>query len=236
MDYNSYLAQIANLMAADPTTPEFALMVQGMIPYAEGRIYRELDLLNTVVVNGAQSLTAGVRSFQLPTNGVNGIFYTVTGVNVITPVTAVNADAGERNQLTAVSMDYLNAVWNSGNRKGVPKEFAMVNQFNIIVGPWPDANYLIEIIGTVQPAPLSIANPTTFLTAYLPDLFVAASMVFVSGYQRDFGSQSDNPQQAQSWESQYQTLFKSALLLELRKKWAGIGWTSLSSAPVSPTR
>jgi len=235
MNYTSYIAQIANLMAADPTTTEFLLMVDGMIPYAENRIYRELDLLNTVVANATQNLTAGNRSFTLPTNATNGIFYTVTGVNVITPYTAT-ADTGTRNQMTAVSMDYLNAVWNSGDRPGVPKEFAMVNQFNIIVGPWPDQDYPIEIIGTVQPAPLSATNPTTFLTVYLEDLFTAASMVFASGYMRDFGSQADNPQQAQSWENQYQTLFKSATLLELRKKFAGPGWTSLSSTPISPKR
>lgn len=236
MDYNSYLAQIANLMAADATTPEFALMVQGMIPYAEGRIYRELDLLNNVVVNATQTLTAGSRLFQLPTNGANGSFYTVTGVNIVTPASAATADEGTRNEMTAVTMDYLNAVWNSGNVKGVPKEFAMVNQFNIIVGPWPDANYIVEVIGTIQPQPLSLSNTTTFLTTYLPDLFIAASMIFASGYMRDFGSQADNPQQAQSWESQYENLFKSAGMLELRKKWAGPGWTPLSAIPISPTR
>ena len=65
---------------------------------------------------------------------------------------------------------------------------------------------------------------------------VAAMMIFMSGYMRDFGSQADNPQQANSWESQYNNLFKSANLLELRKKFAGPGWTSLSSLPVTPVR
>lgn len=235
MNYTSYIAQIANLMAADPTTPEFQLMVQGMIPYAENRIYRELDLLNTVVANSTGSLVAGSRSFTLPSNVGSSIFYTVTGVNVITPAGS-SADAGTRNQLAAVSMDYLNAVWNSNDVLALPKEFAMTNQFNIIVGPWPDQNYTIEIVGTVQPVPLSETNPTTFLTTYLADLFTAASMVFASGYMRDFGSQADNPQQAQSWESQYQTLFKSATLLELRKKWAGPGWTPFSAVPIAPAR
>lgn len=235
MDYGEYIDQIANLMAADSTTVEFQTMVKGMIPYAEDRIYRELDLLNTTVVNSNSSFTAGSRSFALPTNGANGIFYTVTGVNVITPA-GVAPDAGTRNQLAAVSMDYLNAVWNSATGSGVPQEFAMVNQFNIIVGPWPDAAYTVEIVGTIQPAPLSASNSTTFLTQYLSDLFVAASMVFASGYMRDFGAQSDNPQQAQSWESQYQTLLKSALMLELRKKYAGPGWTPFSSIPIAPAR
>lgn len=235
MNYGEYIDQIANLMAADSTTVEFQTMVKGMIPYAEDRIYRELDLLNTTVVNSNSSFTAGSRSFTLPTNGANGIFYTVTGVNVITPA-GVAPDAGTRNQLAAVSMDYLNAVWNSATGSGVPQEFAMVNQFNIIVGPWPDAAYTVEIVGTIQPAPLSASNSTTFLTQYLSDLFVAASMVFASGYMRDFGAQADNPQQAQSWESQYQTLLKSAMLLELRKKWAGPGWTPFSAIPIAPAR
>lgn len=235
MDYSSYINQIANLMAADSTTYEFQTMTPGMIAYAEDRIYRELDLLDTVVTNATQSLVSGNRNFTLPTNGANGIFYTVTGVNVITPVGAT-ADTGTRHQLNAVSVDYLNAVWNSGDRPGLPKEFAMINQFNIILGPWPDDTYLVEIIGTVQPQPLSPANQTTFLTVYLQDLFIAASMVFASGYMRDFGSQADNPQQAQSWENQYQTLMKSAMLLELRKKWAGPGWTPFSSIPIAAAR
>lgn len=235
MDYGEYIDQISNLMAADPATVEFQTMVKGMIPYAEDRIYRELDLLNTTVVNSANSFTAGSRSFTLPTNGANGIFYTVTGINVITPA-GVAPDSGTRNQMAAVSMDYLNAVWNSATGAGVPQEFAMVNQFTIMVGPWPNANYVVEVIGTIQPAPLSDTNTTTFLTQYLSDLFVAASMVFASGYMRDFGSQSDNPQQAQSWESQYQTLLKSAMMLELRKKFAGPNWTPFSSIPISPTR
>lgn len=235
MDYGSYISQIANLMAADSTTPEFQTMVQGMIPYAEDRIYRELDLLNTTVVNYANSFTAGSRSFTLPTNGANGIFYTVTGINVITPAGAT-PDAGTRNQMTAVTMDYLNAVWNSATGASVPQEFAMVNQFTIVVGPWPDANYNVEVVGTIQPAPLSSTNTTTFLTDYLQDLFVAASMIFASSFMRDFGAQSDNPQMAVSWESTYQTLLKSAMLLELRKKFAGPAWTPFSSIPISPTR
>jgi hypothetical protein len=112
----------------------------------------------------------------------------------------------------------------------------MVRQDLIQVGPWPDQAYVVEVIGTFTPEPMSSTNPTTFLTIFLPDLLVAAAMVFMSGFQRDFGSQSDNPAQSQSWENQYSVLFKSAMLLELRKKFAGVGWTSLSSIPVVPNR
>lgn len=233
--YTTYVDQIANIMAVKSNTPQFQTMLPGMIDYAEQRIYRELDLLNTVVRNSSSSFSAGNRNFTLPTT-TNGIYITVQGINAITPA-STSPDNGTRIPLQPIARDYLDAVLNSfSGTKSIPKFFAMIDQTNIIVGPWPDANYTVEVIGTIRPNPLSSGNPNTFLTQYLPDLFICASMIFASGYQRDFGSQADNPQQAASWEMQYQTLFKSANSEELRKKFAGPGWTPLSSIAVPPTR
>jgi hypothetical protein len=234
LNYSTYVAELANLMATDSTTPEFQIMLPGCIDYAEQRIYREIDLLSTVVRDDTAVLTPGDRNFTLPTTA-NGPFVTVQGINVITPAGSTPAN-GKRNALSAVARDYLDMVWNSSTGAGVPINFAMIDQNNLILGPWPSAAYTVEVIGTIIPNPLSATNTTTFLTLYLPDLFMAASMVFASGYMRDFGSQSDNPAQAASWEAQYQTLFKSANMLELRKKWAGPGWTPLSSIPIAPVR
>ena len=49
INYTTYVDQITNIMAVKSTTPQFQTMLPGMIDYAEQRIYRELDLLNTVV-------------------------------------------------------------------------------------------------------------------------------------------------------------------------------------------
>jgi len=84
---------------------------------------------------------------------------------------------------------------------------------------------------------LSATNPTTFISLYLPDVFIMASMIYVSGYQRNFGRQSDDPAMAQSYENQYQTLLKGAAVEEARKKFESTGWTSQSPSPVaSPSR
>lgn len=231
LDYNSYVAQIANIMAVDPLTTQFQTMLPGMITYAEQRIYRELDLLNTVTRDATSSLTPSNRRFTLPSTS-NGNFITVQGINLITPAGAI-AEVGTRVALQPTTRDYLDTVWNSAANLSLPALFAMIDQFTIIVGPWPDNNYGVEVIGTIRPNPLSDLNITTFLTQYLPDLFIAASMIFATGYQRDFGSQADNPAQAVSWESQYEKLFASASAEELRKKWAGPGWQSLSAvAPI----
>lgn len=229
LTYNDFVNTIANITTMDSTQPEFAQILPRAIEYAEDRIYREIDLINTVYINDETSLTPGNRNFALPP-APYGNYLTVQGINVIPQALL------QRVQLQPVAIAFLNAVWGSPANASVPQYFAMVNQDNLIVGPWPDAPYRVEVIGTFQPEPLSETNPTTQLTIYLPDLFIAAAMIFMSGWQRDFGSQADNPAQAQSWSSQYDVLFKSANLLELRKKFAGIGWTSLSSLPVVPNR
>lgn len=229
MDYTAYVNSLCNIMVVTSTTPQFQTVLPNIISYAENRIYRELDLLNTVVRNSTTTLTANNRNYTLPLNSPNGNFITVQGINVITPYPVSNPELGQRNQLVPTTRDYLDTVWNSSTGSTVPQYFAMIDQFDIVVGPWPDQSYAVEVIGTIRPQPLSASNPNTFLTQYLPDLFLAASMIFASGYQRDFGSQADNPQQAVSWESQYQSLFQSANNEELRKKFAGPGWTSYSA-------
>jgi hypothetical protein len=229
LDYNSFVSTLANITALDPTQPEFIQIIPQVIAYAEGRIYRELDILDSVSINNSSSFTPNNRNFTLPP-APNGAFLTLTGVNVL------YGNGPQRQQLQPVAMSYLNAVWGSPTGATLPEYFAMVRQDLIQVGPWPNQAYVVEVIGTFTPEPMSATNPTTFLTIFLPDLLIAAACVFIFGWMRDYGGQSDNPQSAQSWENQYSVLFRSAMLLELRKRWAGPGWTSLSSVPVTPTR
>ena len=230
MDYTSYIAQVANLMATDPNTPEFQLMIPGMINSAEKRIYRELDVVDTIWTSST-TCTPGTRVIITPPARY-GSYITLTTVCVLDNVNYVPV----RVQLQPVTIFYLNAVWGTSNSASIPQYFAPYRQDSFYVGPWPDKVYTIEVQGTYRPEPLSPSHPETFLTQFMPDLFLAASMIFASGYMRDFGSQSDNPQQSQSWEAQYQTLAKGAMLESLRQKFAGPAWTSLSSIPIAPER
>ena len=101
----------------------------------------------------------------------------------------------------------------------------------------PDQTYYVEVVGTYRPNTMSAGNPVTFISRYLPDLLIMASMVYISAYQRNFGRQSDDPQMAQSYETQYMTLLHSAGAEEARKKYEGPGWSSQSLSPISsPTR
>lgn len=212
--YNTYVAALASAIVESPTGTDFLGILPDIIDYAEQRIYRDLDLLATVSTDTTQALVVGSRQVQYP----SGRFVTIVSVNVVVPVSAMAPDLGTRNPLVPTSRAVLDATWGAGAPAALPQYFAMLNDRTFLVGPWPDQAYPVETVGTARPAPLSAANPTTFLTLYLPDLFLAASMIFASGWQQNFGSQSDNPQMAVSWSAQYDALLASAGAEEMRRK------------------
>lgn len=231
LTYAQYVSQISNLLVILSSDANFQTMLPGMIDYAEQRMYRELDLLATRVTDSSGSLTTNNRNFALPTT--TGTFLVVEGVNVITPSSATAA-TGTRVPLVNTSRDFIDIVYPSNTSgQGTPEFFAMVDNANIIVGGTPNSSYPMEIIGTQRPAPLSASNSSTILTQMLPDAFVAASMVFGSGYTRDFSAQGDNPPQGMSWETQYTKLIGSANVEELRKKYQSQAWTTQIPNPVA---
>jgi hypothetical protein len=232
-NYTEYVAQLANLMVVNSNDAEFTIFLPGCIDYAEQRIYRELDLLNTLITSSG-TCSSNNRELALPTG--SGTYITVENVNIITPA-GQSASAGTRNPLFPASLAVLDLLWPSSTTgAGVPQMFAMKDSTTIILGPAPDAAYTAEIRGIQRPASLSSTNTTTLLTSYVPDLFMAASMVYASGYMRNFGSQADDPKMSQSWESQYQTLFKSAQVEQFRAKFQSQSWSSQAPTPANPPR
>lgn len=232
LNYNQYVAQISNLLVIGSTDANFQTMLPGMIDYAEQRIYRELDLLYTQVTDSTTTASSGNRNFSVP-SATGNPYIIIDNVNIITPA-GTPATSGARNQLTPVSREFIDIAYPGGSTAtGVPEFWAMASNTEMIFGPAPDAGYVVEVIGVQRPSPLSSANSSTILTQYVPDLFVAASMVFGSGYQRDFSAQGDNPQMGASWEAQYQKLFQSASVEQARAKYQSEGWTSDQPSPIA---
>lgn len=229
--YATWVAAIANETVIDPADTNFLAQIPSSIDYGENRLYRDLDLLSTVV-RDTGTLSTGTRTFTLPQN--LGRFVVTNGFNVITPVATTVPDNGTRNQLVPCSRDVLDMLWPSTTGAGVPALYSPITDQVIIVGPAPDAAYPIECVGTIRPTPLNdSSNTSTYLTLYLPDLWFAATMIFWAGYMRNFGSQADDPKMAVSWESQYQALLSSANVEEQRKRYAAGQWSSMQPAPLA---
>jgi len=233
LTYATYKTQIATLAVVAETDANFLTILPMAITYAENRIYRDLDFLNTST-SGVFTATSGSRVLTIP----EGTFVVTEQINVITPVGQSDPNAATRNNCLPVTKEWLDIVYGSAATTGLPKYFVPFNDNVFYLGPVPDAAYSVEIVGTYRPDSLSATNTSTFISLYLPDLMLMASMIYVAAYQRNFSSAMGNdPQMPVTYETQYQTLLKGAMVEEARKKFESSGWSSQSPAPVAtPSR
>jgi hypothetical protein len=229
LTYTQFVTSIANLLVVPTGDAGFVTALPNIIDDAEQRLYRELDLLNTVTRDSSSAASISTRTFNLPTS--IGTFVVPEQINIITPVGTSNPELGTRNPLTPISKEALDVLWPSSSGSTVPIYFAPITQTTVIFGPWPDQAYQVEVVGTQRPAALSVSNVTTLLSWYFPELMIAASMVFAAGYQKNYGQGVDDPKMAVTWESHLGELLKSAQTEEQRKKFNQAGWSSKQPSP-----
>jgi hypothetical protein len=256
LTYSTYVTQIATMAVvnpnlSDPTDP-FTIILPQMITYAENRMYRDINFmftstslhgLNFVLTPGNRNLSFNIN-LALNSDAQEGTFVVSDQINLLTDAAGnaaatTNPDACVRTPLLPTTKEFLDAVYGSSltANRGKPMYFVPFNETLFYVGPVPDQAYPVEVVGTYRPNSLSATNPTTFISQYLPDVFIMASMIYISAYQRNFGRLNDDPQMAITYESQYQALLKSALVEEARKTFESSGWASQSPATVaSPSR
>lgn len=232
MNFKQYVQTMQTMLVIplNNTDTNFELIIPRMIEYAELRIYRELDFLAT---NGTQTsvCVASNRNVSVPATSI-----VVESVNVITPAGS-SADAGTRHPMRRVSIPYMDAWWPAASTTttapSVPQIYSLISSgtsspsyYTARVAPAPDSTYNVEFVGTFRPTALSSANPNTFIGDNLPDLFVAASMIFGVGYQRDFGAQASDPQASLSWEKTYSDLRDGLNIESLRQKAMSADWNA----------
>lgn len=227
--YSSFTTALASTLEVDPTDTDFQTQLPTIIDWSEQNCYRELDLL-TSIITVTSSVTANSRFFTLPTTGGSPPatihFLVIDAVNVF--------DASNvRHPLTPATREVLDFMWPSETAltsTWMPELFARISDTQLLLGGSPGSAWNCEVIGTIRPAPLSVTNTTTYLSLYLSDLFFAAAMVAATGgLLKNYGAQSDSPQQATSWQSLYQQALASARKEELRKSFI----SAMSSPPAS---
>lgn len=211
MNYSEIIDAWLNLLETDSSEIDFTKLIPRAIEQVELRIYRELDFPFTITTQTG-TLTANTRAINLPAT-----MLILRSLNAITPAGSTGS-TGTRVPLTRVTNEFLDAIYSVPTITGVPAFYAMLTDTQCLVGPFPDQNYTAEFTGTFRPAPLSPTNTSTFLTTNVPDLYLAAGMVFWSSYYQNYGAGSDDPKMAMSWEQRYQTLFAGINMETLRQK------------------
>lgn len=233
LTYATYQEQLAIMAVVEQTDPNFVAQLPMTINYAELSCYRDLDLLYTTTSQPVYSTTTDNNQLVIPTAD----FITIQDINLLTPSGQSDPLTAARQPLTMTTKEVLYNLYPSALAHGVPAWAAVLTQWTFLLGPWPDGVYTAEVIGTQRPASLSVDQDTTFLSIYLPDLFMAASMIYISGYQRNFGKQADDPQMSVNWSGEYRRLLESAGKEEMRKKFQSEGWTAYSAATTAtPSR
>lgn len=230
LTYNTFAAAFAEMLVVPATDANYVAMLPQAIDSAEQRMYRDLDLLATYVTDATGALASGNRNFALP--GGNA-FFVVETINAITPAGTTDPQLGKRSPVLPADREFCDMLYPSSEGAGVPAYFARTTQSTIVVAPWPDGNYTLEVYGTQRPAPLSITNQVTFLSQNLPDVFLAAAMIFGSAWQMNFSAMGDNPTTSMSWDTQYKALLAGAGIEEARKKFTSEGWSSAQPAPLA---
>ncbi len=224
----------------------FNAILPQMITYAENRICRDLDFLFTSVSNTSFSVATGSRTITVPVANFfpadNGTLVVSEQINLLTPAGSTDPETSTRVPLLPTTKEFLDAVYGASSSRGQPKYFCPFgdgeSDYTFLVGPFADATYTVEIVGTYRPASLSQTNQTTFISNNLPDLMIMASMIYIAAFQRNFSSALGNdPQMPITYETQYQALLKSAMSEENRKKFEAAAWSSQSvSTTATPTR
>lgn len=251
LTYNLWVTQIADLAVMQIETvagvvqgvdASFNQLLPSCLNYAELRIQRDLDLLPSQTT----------RTYAL----VSGNNVLTTSVDDFVTIQTINITNTVSQPLLPVSKEFINSVFGFGSTSGPPTYFAMLggdlatsgNTSNIILlGPTPDSNYPVAVVGTIRlpslyynATTMLAGTATTFISSYLPDLLTQASMIYISQFQRNFGPSmggTNDPGMPGSFESQYENLLRGAQAEEGRKKFAASGWSSMSQPVVAtPSR
>lgn len=251
LSYNAYVQQLG-VLAIEQTSETAGVYsfvsapLQTLLPqalnYAELRIQRDLDFLQARSSND-YTLTSGNNLFSVPIND----FLILETLELLqkSGSTVVNSCP-----LTPVSREFIQNCYSGMSQSGTPKYFAMYGDtfgdgantnINVLLGPPPNYAFPIRVTGLIRLPTLAQyatdgpADSTyTYISQFLPDLLLMASMIYISAYQRDFSSTSDDPAMGQTYEKQYQALRLGAISEENRKHFQGSAWSSYPT-PVAAT-
>lgn len=257
LTYNDYVTQIATMAVVNTQTVSgivsstdaaFNAIIPQMLNYAELRIQRDIDFIQSSAKR-YDAISAGQSYITIP----NTEFKTVDTINIVNSIDETNQDI--ISTLIPTTKEFVQNVYpvtTDYTKWGIPKYFYILGDFEsqlelkLFIAPQPSFNTCyIQTIGTswfdslykYSDTASNAQSATTYISAYLPDLLIMASMIYISAYQRNFGRQSDDPAMAQSYEAQYKTLLPAAVNNEAQKRFQASAWSS-SSVPtsVTPTR
>lgn len=166
-----------------PTDPMVFDQLPRLINLAERRIALELKiegLINVVTTD----LQPGVSVYAKPDRWRDTVSIGYRRPN------------GERQQVFPRGYEFLRAYWPDSEARGAPEYYADYDYKHWVVAPTPDAAYPAEILYYELPQPLSDAVQTNWITEYVPQLLLYATLLEASPFLK-------NDERIATWQAMY---------------------------------
>lgn len=161
-DLRAYLERGATF-ATDPTVYE---QLPSLINMAERRLARELKILGTATVVSS-TMQAGTASYAKPDRWRETI--------------SIRIGTGSGFEVTKEvyprAYEYMRTFWPNQTTRGEPRFYSDYDYSNWFIAPTPDQDYPYEIIYYELPALLDDTNQTNWLTEYVPNILLYASLL-----------------------------------------------------------
>ena len=171
------------------------------IQFGELRIYR--DVFSRNMGNGVQWMEATLAGSMDPGTG----FMPVPAGYLALKDAQVTDGNSDIFTLLYKDPQWIYANYPVRQPTGLPGYMAR-DATNFVFGPFPDFGYAVSGTYYLQSNPISLSNPTTWMTTYCPELLFAACMVEMQPFLRDADGK-------EMWEDQYEA--KLVGLIDLDK-------------------
>jgi hypothetical protein len=176
------------------------------IELAEARFADDIRIraMETTVT---QALTAGTRSYSLPTGYLQGRNFQIN----TDPITA----------LEYVTPEMMDRIW-AGSKTGRPKTYTILGD-NYLLGPSPDTADTLEITYYKEFTPLSSGATTNWLILNRPNLYLYACLLEAAPF-------LGNPEEAGVWARYYQEALERLHEADARDRFSGSALTIKTTA------
>ncbi len=185
LTYATLISEVATITAISSTVlvtgdNNFGGIMEAAIDFAEGRLYRDLDLVSASIVDASVVCTSGVRTVSLSTTAGNPL--QIDALNLLSSAGTTSSNA-TRIPLVPTTRAVLDMVYPSAlsSNCGQPQFFSRLSDTQVIMGPTPDQAYEVEMVYRSN-IPALASNSTNWLLTLAPDVYLYGALMEAAPY------------------------------------------------------
>jgi len=202
---NSY-ANLKTALANYLDRSDLTSRLDEFIELAEARFADDIRI-RAMETTATQTLTAGTRSYSLPTGYLQGRNFQIN----TDPITA----------LEYITPEMMDRIW-AGSKTGRPRTYTILGD-NYLLGPSPDSADTLEITYYKEFTPLSGSATTNWIILNRPNLYLYACLLEAAPF-------LGNPEDAATWARFYTEALDRLQNADARDRFSGSALRIMTTA------